>query len=70
MVGIVPAALAAPRQGTETQSTYVVVYAQNVSINAARAVGLEEEIGTVEVGKMADFVVVEETFDTRPGRSF
>lgn len=37
IIGIVPATSAAPRQGTETQSTYVVVYAQDVSIDAARA---------------------------------
>jgi imidazolonepropionase-like amidohydrolase len=29
-------------------------------LKGAEALGLEKEIGTVEVGKMADFVVVEE----------
>ncbi len=33
---------------------------RSATLNGAEALGMEEEIGTVEVGKLADFVVIEE----------
>jgi hypothetical protein len=33
---------------------------RSATLNGAEALGMEEEIGTVEVGKLADFVIVEE----------
>jgi len=33
---------------------------RSATLNGAEALGMEDEIGTVEVGKLADFVVIEE----------
>lgn len=35
------------------------------SCNPARAVGLDEEIGTIEAGKRADLVFVNDRFDVQ-----
>jgi len=35
------------------------------SRNPARAVGLDDEIGTIEVGKAADIVIVNDRFEVK-----
>ena len=35
------------------------------SRNPARAIGLDDEIGTIEIGKNADIVIVNDRFDVQ-----
>jgi imidazolonepropionase-like amidohydrolase len=41
---------------------------QSATINGARTIGRENDLGSIEVGKIADFVVTNTIYTTRPRR--